>query len=186
MIGLTPDHLYVDDETGRTYPGVTSIIKDVGLMGYLPDYDDYYLKRGTYVHEATALWDRGLLEENDLAPGLVWFLAAWKKYRGDTGFTPAPDFIERICFDPVLGYCGTVDRDGVDLKSGVPCAWHVLQASGYWHFAGSTKAPWQSVYLHDDGTYKVKVYAPQELYAAFGVFCAALTLYNWKRENKIQ
>ena len=184
MIVCTPEHTYIDSDTDRVYPGVTSIIKDAGLMGWLPN-DDYYLKRGTWVHEACALWDRGLLEESDLAPGLVGFVAAWKKYRADTGLTPAPDFIERIGFDPVLGYCGTLDRNGLDIKAGAPCAWHILQAAAYWHFAGSSKAPWHSVYLRDDGGYAVRVYSPQELYAAFGVFCAALTVANWRKEHRV-
>jgi hypothetical protein len=130
------------------------------------------------------MFDEGVLDEDALDSALVGFLAAWKKYRADTGFTPAPDFIERICFDPVLGYAGTIDRDGLDIKAGAPCKWHSVQCAGYWHFAG-TKAPWQSVYLHDDGTYKIKVYSPAELYAAFQVFCGALTVTNWKREHGI-
>jgi len=185
MILLTPDHTYIDDATGQAFPGVTSVIREAGLMGYMPG-DDWYMTRGTLVHECTALFDQGMLDEDALDPALVGFLVAWKKYRADTGFTPAPDFIERICFDPVLGYCGTLDRDGLDIKAGVPTKWFLIQAAAYWHSPEVNKGPWQSVYLHDDGTYKVKVYAPQKLYAAFQVFCAALTVTNWKKEHKIQ
>jgi hypothetical protein len=185
MITLTEDHRYIDDATGAEYPGVTTVIKDAGMMGWLTN-DNYYLKRGTYVHEACALWDLGLLEEADLSPGLTGFLSAWKKYRADTGFTPAPDFIERICFDPILLYAGTIDRDGLDIKAGESYNSHKIQCAAYWHFQGNSQASWKSVYLNEDGTYKIKVYSPSELYAAFKVFTAALTVYNWRKENRIQ
>jgi len=182
MIVCTSDHTYVDDATGRTYPGVTQIIYEAGLMGYMPG-DDWYMTRGTLVHECTAMWDCGILWEEALDPALTGFLAAWKRYRADTGFTPAPDFIERICFDPVLGYAGTIDRDGLDIKAGVPTKWFLIQAAAYWHSPEVNKGPWRTVFLREEGTYKVIVYNPQDLYRAFQVFTAALTLYAWKAQN---
>jgi hypothetical protein len=185
MIFLTDDHRYVDAETGAEYPGVTSTIFRAGLMGFVPS-DNWYLQRGTAVHEATELYDYGVLDESTVDLRIMPYLDAWKKYRADTGFAPDPNFIERIGVDEVLRYAGTLDRNGLDIKSGAPAPWHILQAAAYWHLDVANKAPWHAVYLHDDGTYKIKVYSPAELYAAFGVFCGALTVFNFKRENGIQ
>ena len=180
MIILTPEHVYIDSDTDRVFPGVTSVIKDAGLMGYMPG-DEWYLERGTAVHEATALWDRGVLDEDSLDPQIAPFLASWKQYRADTGF--APKLIEEIFVDPIFGYAGTIDRDGLDIKSGSPAKWYVLQNAAYWHSPIVNKGPWQTVFLRENGSYKVVVYAPQELYEAFQVFTAALTLNAWKTRN---
>ncbi len=184
MIILTEDHRYIDEETGREFPGVTATIRSAGLMGWTPN-DDWYMERGTAVHAATAMSDRGTLDQDNLDPQIAPYLEAWKAYRRDTGYVPTQ--IEQIVSDLTIGYCGTMDRDGLDIKTGAAAKWHILQAAAYWHTdeLRTDRTTWQSVYLQDDGKYKLAVYRASELHAAFRVFCAALQINQWKKENGI-
>jgi len=183
MITLTEDHRYVN-EVGREYPGVTSVIRTAGLMGWMPD-DDWYLDRGHAVHSACELWDKGTLDEDALDPQIRPYLDAWRAYRRDTGYhAENVEEIEQLVCNPVVGYCGKIDRPGLDIKTGAPTKWHILQAAAYWH-ALKTRGEWHSVYLRDDGTYKLVIYRASELQAAFKVFCAALIVTTWAKENGI-
>jgi hypothetical protein len=182
MIILAEDHRYIDTDTGRVYPSVTQTIRDAGLMGYMPE-DDWYLERGTAVHAATALWDRGELDEDTVDPAVAPYLDAWKRYRADMRDPDIGLMIEQIVYDPIVGYAGTMDRAGIDIKTGTSCPWHIVQCAAY-HYACPIRPPqWQSVYLSDDGKYKVQVYKPSELFAAFKIFSAALQLNQWRKDN---
>ena len=182
MITLTTDHRYID-ESGREYPGVTTVIRDAGLMGYIPN-DDWYSERGTAVHLATALYDRNDLDESTVDPQIVGYLNAWKLYRRDLMPAVATEYIEVLLHNSVSGYCGTMDRYALDIKTGVKCAWHVIQAAAYWQAIGRTRPlSWQSVYLREDGRYTVETYDPVSLTRAFNTFNHALPIYNWKKEN---
>lgn len=182
MIILTGDHRYIDTDTGREYPSVTATIRDAGVMGWVTE-DAYYAERGKEVHKTTALWDKWLLDEDSVDPQIVPYLDAWKAYRCNV--PTKPDCIEEIVSDLVVGYCGTIDRDGLDIKTGAPAKWHILQAAAYWHARPYRQVGWTSVYLQDDGKYKLIIYKPSELQAAFKVFCAALQINQWKRENRL-
>lgn len=183
MITMTSDHRYVDDITGREYPSVTQTIRDAGLMGYLSS-DEWYLDRGTAVHEATALFDEGVLDESELDPRLIGYVDAWKKFRTDSAFKPTE--IEKIVLSERYGYAGTIDRDGIDIKTGAPCPWHELQAAAYWYaLCPKLLGCWMCVYLHDDGTYLVKTIKAKELHNLIAIFASALAINNWKKEHKI-
>lgn len=185
MITLTKDHRYVDDVTGAEWPGVTTVIREAGLMGWIPD-DPFYAERGTAIHEATALWDLGVLDEETLDLQIDPYLDAWKRYRSDMMDPDISLMIEQIVVNTAVGYCGTMDRAGVDIKTGALCKWHILQAAAYYHACPVRPPVWHSVYLKDDGTYKLTIYRPSELFAAFKVFCAALMVYNWRKENGVK
>lgn len=184
MITLTADHRYVDTKTGLEWPGVTSIIRVAGLMGYVPD-DQWYAERGSAIHEATALYDKGILDEDTLDPQIVPYLSAWKRYRADNP-NWEPDGIERLVHDPIVGYCGTIDRIGIDIKTGVHCKWHIVQAAAYWHAFTPRMLSWNTVHLRDNGNYYLGIYSAFQLNAAWRIFCAALTVAKFKQENGIK
>ncbi len=184
MIALSEDHVYSDTETGRVYPGVTQVIKAAGLMGY-QNSAPFYMERGSVIHEATALFDEDSLDWNTVDPRILPYVEAWQFYRIRECENAPYDFIEKSFVHPIYQYAGTLDRPGLDIKSGSPCAWHILQAAAYAHLSGAECSQWKTVYLQDDGRYKVTIYKVSDLYAAFKVFLAALAIYNWKKENKI-
>jgi hypothetical protein len=130
---------------------------------------------------ATALDDQGILDESSVDPAVAPHLEAWRKFRRESGFSPKA--IEQIVQHPTYRYCGTIDRDGIDIKTGGPCKWHIIQAAAYQR--ASNALTWRSVYLMPTGLYTTHVYHPIELMQAWGVFQAALVTYNWKKENKV-
>lgn len=178
---LTDDHRYVDEETGNEYPGVTSIIKSAGLMGYMPD-DPWYMERGSAVHSSTELYDKGTLDDSSVDPRISGYLLAWKRYRDDSQFVP--EFIEKIFYHPVYCYCGTPDRNGLDIKTGSPAPWHILQGAAYKNLSDSPV--WKTIYLQEDSGYKVVTYNYFELREAFKIFTSALAIHNWKKLRGIK
>ena len=109
---------------------VTEVIQASGLMPECDYIDEWYMNRGTAVHLATALYDKGTLDERTVDPVIRGSLESWKKYRD--GYTPSS--IERTLYDPVYGLCGTVDRLALlDIKGPVKSKWQVIQIAAYWH-----------------------------------------------------
>jgi hypothetical protein len=88
---------------------------------------------------------------------------------------------------PIYQFAGTIDRDGIDIKTGVPCAWHEIQAAAYTALYGEIPVTphWTGVYLHEDGTYTTKTWKSRDLFTSFKIFTAALAVVNWKREHKV-
>lgn len=120
--------------------------------------------RGTYVHEATALLDKGDLDLEKLDPSLVGYVRAWETFKAEK--KPEILKIEHRIEIPESNISGTLDRlirmDGkeflVDLKTGGPEPWHRWQVALYsllhqMKYGGA--APHQSVlYLDSEGRYK--------------------------------
>jgi hypothetical protein len=85
----TSEGLAFDPEThtflvnGESLPSVTTIIKQAGLT---PDYsfvDPWYLERGTFIHRATELWEKGTLDDDTVDPEITGYLTAYKSFRAD-------------------------------------------------------------------------------------------------------
>lgn len=146
---------------------VTEVIQAFGIIRESND-SEWYMERGSAIHLATEYYDMGTLDESDLDPQLVGYLEAWKKYRADTGYNPK--YIEKPLLHSIFGYCGKLDRDGLDIKSGAPAKWHILQAAAYNELEIDSKlkldSGFHTVYLQENGSYKVKLYTALELFAA--------------------
>ena len=168
------DHTY--RLNGRLIPGVTGVME---LAGYCDDFSfadpvkrDAARERGTLIHEATAIMDRGPLDWDDLEPVLRPYCAAWK----DFGIREPVEFeaSEELVWTENYGGCaGMLDRRG--FWNGIPCVfdiktgkslskWTRYQLAGYvaLHLerAGCQDIPgefrrWQRriVWLKEDGTY---------------------------------
>ena len=166
----------------------TEIIKLSGCMPSTVLIDEYYMQRGTAAHHATALHDQGTLDESTVDPAIAGYLSAWKKFRADTKYTPV--LIERPLLHDLYGYCGTLDRDGLDIKTGAAAPWHLLQASSYRELMNANgllttaNDGFITVYLSEDGTYKVQVYKLKDLLAARRDFLTLLAAIRIKQNYK--
>lgn len=175
------EHSYSVD--GRLVPGVTTVLAGVGLID-ASWFSEYAATRGTYVHEATALYDRGELDEESLDPALTGYLGAYKRFRREV-FSGEWQSIETPSYH-ATGFAGTPDRVHpkmvVDIKSGAKLPWHPIQLAAYAILAHNCVNGYGierlGLYLHDDGTYKLYNYKnPND----FEVWRACLTVYNAKR-----
>jgi hypothetical protein len=103
---------------------VTQVLARAGQVVAWGDEED--LRRGSYVHKAAALYDRGSLDFRRVAIEWRGFVYAWRNWKRDSGFRV--QIIETPVFDTAEGIAGTPDRIGllesfkgirvvVDLKS---------------------------------------------------------------------
>ena len=147
---------------GIRVPSVTQCLKACGFIEERGD--EYAMKRGEYVHEATALDDAGKLDESSLDPVILPYVQAWRRFRKDSGFLPLK--IECRVGHPVYRYAGTLDRIGempddgqwvLDIKTGSPADWHPLQTALYAvaaeYMDGDVTLKRAAVYLRDNGSY---------------------------------
>lgn len=151
-------HTYTD-EAGNVLPSVTTILGEVGLIDttwFKPEH----AQRGTDVHEATAMVDRGEMDANDFPEWMHGYLDAWQLFKVDEG--AKPEIIEQLV--STRDYAGTVDRvltiGGnrwlVDIKTGRPSKWHPLQTAAYAIALGDADITRATVHITKDGKYRVK------------------------------
>lgn len=135
-------HTYFVD--GVETVSVTQVLK---LAGFVDDtwFTEFGRWRGSAVHKATHYFDEGDIDRRTLDPVVKPFVADWKSFREQTGFTPT--LIEQPAYDSMYGFCGTPDRRGyfmggkaedsnvlIDIKtypSGQIPWWVRLQLAGY-------------------------------------------------------
>jgi len=183
---LTEDHEYYLD--GVKLDGLTSTIREAGL-GW--NADPWYMERGTAIHKATELWDRGNLDEETVDPQIQGYLASWIRFRWDQCYVPSE--IEYQTYHPELMVGTTIDRlPLLDLKSGAPEPWHALQVAFQWgtlktlyyngHPLSDTYRNPMDVYLDPDGgPPKVRLYTQAEMRESFRVYCSMLHFIRWRR-----
>lgn len=184
-------HLYTVD--GVVLPSVTQILEAAGVVDYSylpPATRRMALGRGSAVHQATQFDDEGDLDESCMDEELAPYLAAWRRFRAETGF--APDLIEYRSHHPKYGYAGTLDRRGsfatgaraiVDLKTNSSEGWVRLQLAAYAAFFEDPRAYRRvCVELRKDGTYRAIEFSAAGYAADFGRFLACLTVYRLQQE----
>jgi hypothetical protein len=185
-------HKYTLD--GLEIPSVTKVLNDIFPIS---DFVSKELleeagKLGKQVHNATELWDREILDYEELHPLLKAYLNSWVKFRKDYNFEPTD--IELQLFHPVYKYAGRIDRVGfsgkdkilLDIKSGTKQKTHAYQTAAYEELFNYDKKKKEflikkrwTVYLSEDG-YKVEPYlSPNDR----NIFLACLTIYNAKRSK---
>ncbi len=180
-------HLYFD-ASGQPLAGVTEMFKSLGFID-TTYYTDKGRDRGSNVHLACQYFDEGDLDESSLPEDVKGRMAAYKKFRQDTGFTPIG--IEEVVSSDVLRTAGTLDRTGIfagsaveallDIKGGAPDYWHPYQTAGYsmmkWHTEYDLH-PRFALYLRDNGTYRLE---PHKDPRDFDVFRSISFVYHAKR-----
>ena len=178
------DHSYRFN--GKLIPGVTSVLERAGLIDYrfLGARRDYYLQRGSAVHSACHFDDEGDLIESSIDPEIMGYVAAWRAFRSDYGFTPV--LIEQRVVSERWGFAGTLDRTGIlrdgteiiaDIKSGqAPQAVKVQLAA----YASCLDHPRtrnrRCIEVHADGTYRVIAFETRDYQTDLNVFLSALTI----------
>lgn len=200
-VGGLNDRLAFDGEShtyrydGSIYPGVTSVIS--GLIDYSMVKEEMLrlaAERGSYVHLATELHDKGELDESSVDPALRGYFDAWLKFRDDKMAKPLA--VERQLFHPLHRYCCTLDRtmvfgnsDAVELVE-IKTTSQLMPATGP-QLVGQQLA-WEAnngprisarhaVQLRSNGTYRFKTYEdPDDL----PVFMACLTTRRWLHKHK--
>ena len=164
---------------GQPVPSVTSVLKEAGLIDtswYTPDAT----QRGSFVHEACALYDRDELDMDELDPRLIGYVLAWSRFRKESGIVPT--IIEQQYYSEQYGYAGTLDRAWVDgkywvvceIKSGPLPKWLPLQLAGYAILVGEYASKGLGVQLKANGTYSVKLIKTPELFKARRMFLEIL------------
>ena len=171
---------------GRPVIGVTSVLQAVGLVDTRWFTEEAAL-RGTYVHEATALFDRNQLNESTLDPALVPYMEAYKKFLADTRFEPV--LIEEALYSEVYKFSGTMDRTGnlnnryilLDIKTGAVPKWITWQTAAYQHLVSQIGQVHErySLQLKEDGTYRLSEPITDPMH--WHEFLAMLTVYNCKK-----
>ena len=177
------DHSY-SRRSGNHYLGVTSTIRraaEAGLLSWTPPprnvYKAVHRQRGTAVHRAAELHDKGRLDESTVDPRIRGYVDAWESFAQTWGMDW--DFIEAPLASEELGYAGMPDRGRLgraddpdarrtrgrllilDLKTGdaakPPRGWE-LQTMAYAYMFGESAALRSirlAVQLRSDGRFSV-------------------------------
>jgi hypothetical protein len=180
----------VDDAGGvRVIPSVTQILRDNGFINtdYVKPED---LERGKDVHKITELYDLDKLDEDTVDESYMGYFEAWKKFKKEKYFSPTA--VEVRTWHKTYLYAGTLDRYGlikdthaiIDIKtSETKQKWWGLQLAAY-NLCFDVEVNRYSVQLYKDGKYKLT--RCQNNKECDHVFLAAMTLRNWKINNKIK
>ncbi len=152
---------------------------------------DFYLRRGSMIHKATALYDEGVLDWDTVDERILPFILAWKRFREEaSGKVTA---IELSVVNQKLGYVGTLDRiitkcnlhpSGhllLDIKTNEADIFTRLQTMAY-AMAQKRTVKRGYVELKNDGTYRAEVYDNDSVDQAGWMAC--LQLNSWKVRNE--
>ena len=187
-------HTYSLD--GIIVPGVSQIIEGAGLTdpNAKRNYTKYHADRGTAVHKACELLDKGILDEDSLDPEITGYVGAYKKFIKE--YKPEWEALEAMVFNEMLFYAGRYDRFGrlniegpdwviLDIKTGQKAKWHAIQLALYiMALEGRPQfAKLYGLYLKKDGTFKASRdlidYTDPEV---FRVAEATVRIYQWKQK----
>jgi len=178
---------------GVELPSVTQIITSIGLVDYSmanKDLLEYKADIGRKVHRTIELYDNNELDDSELHPLLKNYLEQWKKFKKDFGLHIIESEIKM--FHPIYKYAGTIDVLGriddyyviIDIKSGGEIPAHSIQTSAYKEMIEkNTKIKIRrrfAVYLTEEN-YNVVEHKNKDL----NIFLSALSIYNWKKKNKL-
>jgi len=180
------DHTY-RDEAGVLVPGVTGTLSDAGLIDGSEWFTEFSRNRGSMIHLATALYDRGELDMTSVDDRIVGYVNAWIAFRRDSRFEPV--LIEHVVAHDNPRFAGTLDRAGVmggkkvllDIKTGKMPRWTALQTAAYQRCVPeyTTRC---GIELRDDGTYRLHTFGDRYDWT---VFAAALAVACWKMNNTL-
>jgi hypothetical protein len=142
---------------GEVIPSVTQILKANRLTPDGYDFiDPWYLQRGTYIHQATEMFDKGTLSDDYNDESILPYLEAYKTFRRD--FNGKITGIEKKLWHPKLKYAGIIDRT---------IEGHICYAL---HLKPGQKVPY-------------KLEEVKDIRGKFNIFQSALNLCNWRSQN---
>jgi hypothetical protein len=120
---------------GAILPSVTTVLKSAGIID-TTHFSEASRIRGQHVHEAAHYFDEGDLELESLRPEIQPYVAAYIKFRQESGFYPLLSE-QRLHYRSA--FAGTLDRVGwlnnrmvlFDIKTGGLPKWASLQTAAY-------------------------------------------------------
>jgi len=176
------------DENGINYPAVTKVLEGMGFVDSTW-FDEWSRTRGSYVHKAVELYNKGELLEEDLDERLAPYLDAWRRFKQNSNIIILNSELQ--VHSDIYRYAGTLDIECtindnqaiIDLKSGIVAPVTALQLAAY-------------VMARYENYYSVKRYGlslkggrptivPFENFSDFGVWQAIMAVYNYKLNNQI-
>lgn len=183
-----PTHTY--QWNGETVPSVTQILGQLTDLSMIPrDVLERKRQIGTWVHEAIELDLAGDLDESSIGDDWSGYFKGWRKFQAESGFVMLEN--EQKVYSPKYRYAGTLDLFGDLPKLGrslidTKCTATIYPAVGpqtaaYAEARGTQKAKRFALQLKPNGTYNLHPCADR---GDFGVFAAALTLFNWRKQWK--
>lgn len=188
---------------GRPVGGVTTILREAGILRDHSRTDPYYRDRGSAVHEAIRLSLLGRLDDESLDPAITPYLDS--AFRAVSFLGLCPLAVEQPMYDPVGMYAGSLDCLGtaekmggraclVDWKTGpLEPGYEVQAAGGYLPLARlaaesgaipmertALDAPIVALVSLVNDLPKVHMVDLTEQYNHERLFQAALTTYHWR------
>jgi hypothetical protein len=120
---LRDAHAYVDVD-GTRRMSLTQAIRIAGLVDYsmvAPAVMQFAASRGTLVHQATALLDKGIdLSDYEIPEECEPYVEAYKRFTREMEFVPDPLWIERPMIIEMFGRRVGMTPDAVGTIQGVP------------------------------------------------------------------
>jgi hypothetical protein len=150
---------------GELVPSVTQILKDLGFYRFRMNKEA--ADRGTFLHQASVLYDKGILDPHSVPSEWFGWMDAYQTWYADfvrkgpvklTGW-------ECLVFNSRLGYAGIVDKEGrmqnrkiiIDLKTGSESSTDPIQLLFYAACYGPNPSRWPArwvLYTRENGSYK--------------------------------
>jgi hypothetical protein len=172
---------------GKPIPSVTTVLRKAGLIDFsgIPlEVLNFARERGTRVHLATELDDRGELDLASVIPEELGYIDAYRRFKREAGFV-ATSIEQRVCSHRYW-YAGTLDRIGnmrkkrslLDIKTGEPQRAVGPQTAAYKAALPENKMPRFALYLQADGAYQLVSLNDSDDLA---VFLAALRIVKWRK-----
>ena len=197
--GLTFDpeqHRYTLDG-GQEIPGVTQVLKDMGLYKPPSQAQQYHKARGGAIHDGTAAVDAHEWDKSKTSPIIIPYIEAYERFTLDLGFHAT--HVERAVYSQRYMVAGTLDRIGritnpasrdygkiilVDIKSGDPAASVEIQMALYRFMAleclgVKVDACW-ALWLKLTGQYKIERSTDP---SALQLGLSAVSLWHWRRNH---
>jgi hypothetical protein len=176
---------------GRVVPSVSDIIAAArDFAGIPPDVLQAASERGSDVHLACELDDKGVLDEETVSATVRPYLEAWRKFTRE--HQPTWTFIEEPMYHRLMSYAGTPDRVGfIDDDFYVPDIKTVvqmhpafgLQGDGYANLVEAhegIRPKRLGIQLKPDGNYALHPYTdPLDRV----VFQSMVTVRNWRMKH---
>ena len=131
------------DEQGRTFWNGVRVPRTTEITSLLAPRewkaDEYYLRKGTFIHRIVEWEETGELDESTVDPALTGYLLAYRNFKKSTFWNP--NNTETPFLHQKYRYSGRADQTGVfavsprrwviDIKSGQPHEADALQAPAY-------------------------------------------------------
>lgn len=180
----------------RKYESVSKILAYMGLCANYANISSFYAERGTAVHKAVELVDKGTLDERTLDPRLHPYVAAYRRFLPESGYKPLR--WEVPLHHDKLGYAGTIDKVGtlngrvgiLDIKTSRSvdpavepqlCAYEILWNEHH----PESPIQWKyALQLNDDGPAGKYSLITKYSQTSVSLWLSILDVYKWKFKNR--